>query len=226
MHFIQGYVLGANLGVEYGRSRKWLPECQLKPREGGLQGYLITINLNHEEDKSMPINLKRSFIIAAMITVLIGSGAAIADVKVGFLGGFSGPLKSWTPSIYKAAKLAVKHVNDQGGVLDNQKILLPNADTTCADTVAAAQAAARLVKDENVVALVGAICSGATIAVAKQVAIPGGITLVSPASTSATPGRETVRVTSSSGLAKWPGTSKRRDWPGKTQGSRQQRVGP
>jgi branched-chain amino acid transport system substrate-binding protein len=89
-----------------------------------------------------------------------------------------------TPAIYKAAKLAVKHVNDQGGVLDGQKIILPNADTTCADTVAAAQAAARLVKDENVVALVGAICSGATIAVAKQVTIPAGITLVSPASTS------------------------------------------
>ena len=132
----------------------------------------------------MQINLKRSFIIAALVSVLIGSGAAMADVKIGFLGGFSGPLKSWTPSIYKAAKLAVKHVNDQGGVLDGQKIIMPNADTTCADTVAAVQAAARLVKDENVVALVGAICSGATIAVAKQVAIPSGITLVSPASTS------------------------------------------
>lgn len=132
----------------------------------------------------MPINLKRLFILAALVTVLIGSQAAMADVKVGFLGGFTGPLKSMTPAVYKAAKLAVKHVNDQGGVLDGQKIIMPNADTTCADIGAAGEAAARLVKDENVVALVGAICSGATIAVAKQVAIPGGITLVSPASTS------------------------------------------
>jgi len=132
----------------------------------------------------MPMNLKRTFILAALITVLIGSGTAMADVKVGFLAGFTGPLKSMTPAIYKAAKLAAKHVNDQGGVLDGQKIILPNADTTCADTAAAGEAAARLVKDENVVALIGAICSGATIAVAQQVAIPGGITLVSPASTS------------------------------------------
>ena len=49
MHFIQGYVLGANLGVEYGRSRELLPEHQFKNPFGGegLQdlGYVITYNL-------------------------------------------------------------------------------------------------------------------------------------------------------------------------------------
>ncbi|MGD8446612.1 MAG: ABC transporter substrate-binding protein, partial [Desulfobacterales bacterium] len=99
----------------------------------------------------MQINLKRSILIAALVTVLIGSGAAMAEVKVGFLGGFTGPLKSMTPSVYKAAKLAVKHVNDQGGVLDGQKIIMPNADTTCADTAAAAKAAESLVNSEKVV---------------------------------------------------------------------------
>ncbi len=132
----------------------------------------------------MPINLKRSFMIAALVTVFIGSGAALADVKVGFLGGFTGPLKSMTPSVYKAAKLAVKHVNDQGGVLDGQKIIMPNADTTCADTAAAAKAADSLVNSEKVVALVGALCSSATISVAENAAIPAGVTMVSPASTS------------------------------------------
>ena len=126
----------------------------------------------------MQINLKRSLIIAALVTVLIGSGAAMADVKVGFLGGFTGPLKSMTPAIYKAAKLAVKNVNDQGGVLDNQKIIMTNADTTCADATAAANAADKLVNSEKVVALVGALCSGATISAAKNVAIPSGVTIV------------------------------------------------
>ena len=59
-----------------------------------------------------------------LIILLIGPGVAAADVKVGFLGGFTGPLKSLTPAIYKAAKLAVKQVNDQGGVRDGQKIIL------------------------------------------------------------------------------------------------------
>ena len=40
MHFFQGYVLGANSGVKYGGSRDWLPERQLKFREGGRQGYV------------------------------------------------------------------------------------------------------------------------------------------------------------------------------------------
>jgi branched-chain amino acid transport system substrate-binding protein len=114
----------------------------------------------------------------------IATGSARAEVKIGFLAGFTGPLKSMTPAVYKAAKLAVKHVNDQGGVLDGEKIIMPNADTTCADTAAAAKAADSLVKSEKVAALVGALCSGATISVAENVAIPQGITIVSPASTS------------------------------------------
>jgi branched-chain amino acid transport system substrate-binding protein len=132
----------------------------------------------------MPINLKRSFIITALITMLLGVGLARADVKVGFLGGFTGPLKSMTPAVYKAAKLAFRHVNGQGGLLDNQKIIMPNADTTCSDTTAAAKAADSLVNSEKVVALVGALCSSATISAAENVAIPSGVTLVSPASTS------------------------------------------
>ncbi|MCP5036455.1 MAG: ABC transporter substrate-binding protein [Rhodobacteraceae bacterium] len=132
----------------------------------------------------MPNNLKRSLMVAVLAIALLGSGVAMADVKVGFLGGFTGPLKSMTPSVYKAAKLAVKHVNDQGGVLDGQKIIMPNADTTCADTAAAAKAAESLVNSEKVVALVGALCSSATISVAENAAIPAGVTIVSPASTS------------------------------------------
>lgn len=133
----------------------------------------------------MQIKFKHLFFLAAMSFGLIfGAGAAQADVKIGFLGGFTGPLESLTPAIHKAAKLAVKQVNDQGGVLDGQKIMMPNADTTCAETAKAAAAAARLVNEEKVLALVGPLCSGATLAVAKEVAIPGGVPLVSPASTS------------------------------------------
>ncbi|MDH3378262.1 MAG: ABC transporter substrate-binding protein, partial [Gammaproteobacteria bacterium] len=97
----------------------------------------------------MSIDLKRSLTVAVVATAFFGAGVAIADVKVGFLGGFTGPLESLTPAMYKAAKLAVKHVNVQGGVLDGQKIVMPNADTTCADTTAAANAAKQLVNSEN-----------------------------------------------------------------------------
>ncbi len=132
----------------------------------------------------MSFNLKCSLTIATLISALIGSGVAVADVKIGFLGGFTGPLKSLTPSIYKGAKLAVKHVNDQGGILDSQKLVMPNGDTTCAATPVAANAADQLVKSEKIVAIVGPICSGAVITVVNSVTIPAGVTVVSPSATS------------------------------------------
>ena len=110
--------------------------------------------------------------------------AAVADVKIGFLGGFTGPIESLVPPMYEAAKLAVKHVNEQGGVLGGQNLAIPSGDTTCADATAAANAADRLVNAEKVLGVVGPLCSGATISAANNAAIPGGVVVVSPASTS------------------------------------------
>src|SRR5690554_4818378 len=111
----------------------------------------------------MLATLRRSLLAAACVTMLTAP-AAWADVKVGFLGGFTGPIEALTPPIFEAAKLAVKNINDQGGVLDGQKIEMPNGDSTCVDATAAAAAGDRMVNAEKVVAIVGALCSGETIA--------------------------------------------------------------
>ena len=126
----------------------------------------------------------KSLIAAALAGGLIAVGSAHADVKIGFLGGFTGPIESLTPPIFEGAKLATAHVNDQGGVLGGQRINVPNADTTCVDATAASNAADRMVNSENVIAIVGALCSGATIASANNAAVPGNVVMVSPASTS------------------------------------------
>ena len=115
---------------------------------------------------------------------MLVQAAAAADVKIGFLGGFTGPIESLVPPIYEGAELAVAHVNEQGGVLGGQTLAIPSGDTTCADATAAANAADRLVNSENVLGIVGALCSGATISAANNAAIPGGVVVVSPASTS------------------------------------------
>ena len=115
---------------------------------------------------------------------MLVQAAAVADVKIGFLGGFTGPIESLVPPIYEGAELAVAHVNEQGGVLGGQTLAIPSGDTTCADATAAANAADRLVNSENVLGIVGALCSGATISAANNAAIPGGVVVVSPASTS------------------------------------------
>ncbi len=129
------------------------------------------------------LSFKRTILAAACATALIAPGAAMADVKFGFLGGFTGPIESLTPPIAEGAKLAAKHVNDQGGTSAGN-ISFVTGDTTCADATKASDAADRLVNSEKVVAIVGALCSGATISSANNAAVPGGVVMVSPASTS------------------------------------------
>lgn len=124
--------------------------------------------------------LAASVASAAMLMV---SAAQAQDVKLGFLGGFTGPLETLVPSIHGGAKLAVAQINEQGGILDGRNLILLQGDTTCADTTAASAAADRMVNTENVTALVGPLCSGETIAAANTAAIPGGVVLISPSAT-------------------------------------------
>lgn len=127
------------------------------------------------------------------IRILAASVAAVAmtasvqaqesGAKIGFLGGFTGPIETLVPAIYEGANLAVEQVNAQGGILGGQ-LTLVQGDTGCADAAMASNAADRMVNAENVTALVGPLCSGETIAAANSAAIPGDVVLVSPAATS------------------------------------------
>lgn len=127
--------------------------------------------------------IKKTLLGVATAAALVGAVQA-EEVKIGFLGGFTGPIESLTPPIYDAARLAVSHVNGQGGILDGDILVMPSADTTCVDSSAATNGADRLINSENVTAIVGALCSGATIAAANNVAVPASVVMISPASTS------------------------------------------
>ncbi|HUE46746.1 MAG TPA: ABC transporter substrate-binding protein [Aestuariivirgaceae bacterium] len=127
----------------------------------------------------------RTFTAAAGLAALVaGAAGASAEVKIGFLGGFTGPIESLTPPIFEAAQLAATHVNEQGGLLDGEQIEMPSADTGCIDSTMAINGADRLINSENVLAIVGALCSGATIGAANNVAVPANVVMISPASTS------------------------------------------
>ncbi|AMC99116.1 MULTISPECIES: ABC transporter substrate-binding protein [Halomonas] len=126
---------------------------------------------------------KRVLAMAVAASSLAFVGAAQAEVKIGFLGGFTGPIESLTPPIFDGAQLAVQQINEQGGILGGQTLVMPSADTTCSDASAASNAADRMVNTEEVTAIVGALCTGATIAAANNAGIPGGVVMVSPAST-------------------------------------------
>ncbi|NKB76746.1 MAG: ABC transporter substrate-binding protein [Gammaproteobacteria bacterium] len=78
--------------------------------------------------------------------------------------------------------LAMQHVNQQGGVL-NQQYKLIFADSAC-DPGKAVEAVKQLIEVEKVSALVGPVCSGATLRQARSVSIPAGVVTLSVASAS------------------------------------------
>lgn len=126
-------------------------------------------------------NYKKILTIAAAASVFAAPALA-ADVTIGFLGGFTGPIESLTPPIFNGAKLAVEEINAQGGVLGG-KLNIVSADGAC-DSTAAANAADKLVNSEHVTAIVGGLCTGETIGGFNAAGKPGNVVFVSPASTS------------------------------------------
>jgi branched-chain amino acid transport system substrate-binding protein len=82
------------------------------------------------------------------------------------------------------AELAMKEVSDSGALLGGTKVVPVRGDSTCIDAAAATATAERLVSSEKVKAIIGGLCSGATTAMLKNVALPKGVLLFSPSATS------------------------------------------
>lgn len=124
-------------------------------------------------------NLKKTLSLAVAVSVLGVAVPALAeDVKLGILGDLTGPIESLAPPIVAGAQLAFDHVNAQGGILGG-KIVSITGDSACDPTVAG-PAADKLVNTDQVTAIVGAFCTGATIGAATAAGIPGGVVQISP----------------------------------------------
>ncbi|MBL8328365.1 MAG: ABC transporter substrate-binding protein [Rubrivivax sp.] len=120
----------------------------------------------------------RLLLCAAM--VLACSGVA-AEIVVGAPLALSGPVGEQAKAMRQGAELAMQQVNQQGGVL-GKPYRLNVVDTAC-DADKGVEAVRQLVQ-AGVVALVGPVCSGVTMRVARSVTIPAGLTLLSVASAS------------------------------------------
>lgn len=91
---------------------------------------------------------------------LISCGGGEADtIKIGVAGAHSGDLASYGLPTVNAAELVVEEINANGGI-DGKTVELVIEDDQCLPEVAA-NTAAKLVSEE-VVAVIGHICSGAT----------------------------------------------------------------
>ena len=126
-------------------------------------------------------------LITGILFVLVsmpGSVALAADVKLGVVLGFTGPIESLTPNMAAGAELAMKEVSESGALLGGAKVVPVRADSTCGDAAAGSAATERIVTSEKVNAIVGGDCSGVTIAMLENVAKPNGIVMISPSATS------------------------------------------
>jgi len=132
--------------------------------------------------------MKNKGIIKNLALLILGTllvpAYATADIKMGIILGFTGPIESLTPDMGNSAELAFKEASDSGQLLGGQKISIVRADSTCIDAAAASAAAERLITSDKVVGIMGADCSGVTTAIANNVAVPKGVTMISPSATS------------------------------------------
>jgi branched-chain amino acid transport system substrate-binding protein len=124
-------------------------------------------------------------LLLASTALALSAGIATAqEVKMGVLLGYTGPIEDITPFMADSAELAMKEVSDSGLFLGGATITPVRADSTCVDSSAAQAAAERLISSEGVVAIMGADCSGVTMAVLQNVAMSAGVPMISPSATS------------------------------------------
>ncbi len=123
--------------------------------------------------------MRKAFVVAMVIifSVAFISNAAAADIRVGTLMAHTGPLKEYGPPIKDGAVLAGKQMAAAGFEIE---FFHEDSET---NPTPATSAAKKLVDINKVVAIVGALSSGVTLAVAESVTIPNNVILISPAST-------------------------------------------
>ncbi len=130
--------------------------------------------------------MKKLFLASSAIASLAFTinGSSAEEIKLGVLLGFTGPVESLVPPIAEAAEMAMKEASDSGMLLGGSTITPVRGDSTCVDSAAAVAAAERMITADGVNAIVGATCSGATIAALTNVALPNGVVMISPSATS------------------------------------------
>ena len=132
--------------------------------------------------RTVMLGLGFSALSVVMLGVIsCGGGEVDVDktLKIGQINAYSGSLSFFGTSHGNAAKLAATHIKRAGGT----DITLITQDTEVNPEVGV-EAARKLVDTDGVAAIVGALSSGVSMAVASAVTVPNNILQISGASTS------------------------------------------
>ena len=121
------------------------------------------------------------------LTFILGltSGATADTIRIGVASPFTGDLASYGDNVKAGAQLKLKEINDAGGI-NGQKVELVWGDDLCAPKEAGT-VGAKFASDKSIVAVIGHLCSSATLA-AMPIYVRHGLPAISPTSTNPTIG--------------------------------------
>lgn len=117
---------------------------------------------------------------SVLLLAIVFSSAVNAEIKVGAPFPLTGSIAELAISMKQGAVLAAKHINEQGGVL-NQPYTLVFEDDGC-NPDKAVEVVSRLIKEVGVSAIIGSVCSGVTLRHTRSVSIPAGVVTLSAGS--------------------------------------------
>ena len=115
----------------------------------------------------------------------ITTGAMAENIRIGVASPFTGSLAGYGDNIKAGVSLKLKEINDAGGI-NGQKVELVWGDDLC-EPKDAGTVGAKFAADKSIVAVVGHLCSSATLA-AMPIYVRAGLAAISPTSTNATIG--------------------------------------
>jgi len=133
---------------------------------------------------------KRTFLFMGLVlglTLIFGitTGAMAGNIRIGVAAPYTGDLAGYGDNIKAGVNLKLKEINAAGGI-NGQKVELVWGDDLCAPKDAGT-VASKFAADKSIVAVIGHLCSSATLA-AMPIYVRAGLPAISPTSTNPTIG--------------------------------------
>jgi branched-chain amino acid transport system substrate-binding protein len=146
----------------------------------GLLVFVFSSSLHNSNHLMGEFNMKiLKTAVVAGAALLMATSAANAQIRIATAGPMTGQYASFGEQMRRGAEMAVKDINDAGGVLGKQ-LILEIGDDACDPKQAVAVANSMAAR--GVVFMAGHFCSGSSIP-ASDVYAEEGILQISPAST-------------------------------------------
>ena len=133
---------------------------------------------------------KRTFLFVGLVLGLalvfgITTNAMAGNIRIGVASPFTGGLAAYGDNIKAGVNLKLKEINDAGGI-NGQKVELVWGDDLC-QPKDAGTVGSKFAADKSIVAVIGHLCSSATLA-AMPIYVRAGLPAISPTSTNPTIG--------------------------------------